>query len=124
MRCEMCPRTTMMTRPIETMKKDTVRKDHHPAPPMDAMMNGANGSNLLQEKFSIKPDDMAENHFFLYVIPKVIVLHGYGDPLLDKNIPDYVAAMTKKDCRVISAAIRQISIWIARSKRLKMAWIM
>ena len=39
---------------------------------------------------------MAENHFFLYVIPRVIVLHGYGDPLLDKNIPDYVELMTKK----------------------------
>jgi hypothetical protein len=28
-----------------------------------------------------------ENHYFLYVIPRVIVLHGYGDRCLDKNIP-------------------------------------
>ena len=26
MRCEMCPRTTMMTRPIETMQKETFEK--------------------------------------------------------------------------------------------------
>jgi hypothetical protein len=37
-----------------------------------------------------------ENHFFLYVIPKVIVLHGYGDPLLDPHIPDYVGMMTDR----------------------------
>jgi radical SAM protein with 4Fe4S-binding SPASM domain len=33
---------------------------------------------------------MSENHFFLYIIPKVIQLHGYGDPLLDRNMPEYV----------------------------------
>ena len=26
MRCEMCPRTTMMTRPVETMNKDLFKK--------------------------------------------------------------------------------------------------
>jgi hypothetical protein len=40
------------------------------------------------EHYEIDKNDMCENHFLLYVIPKVIVLHGYGDPLLDKNIPN------------------------------------
>jgi hypothetical protein len=31
------------------------------------------------------------------VIPDVIQLHGYGEPLLDKNIPEYVDILTKKD---------------------------
>ena len=47
------------------------------------------------EKYGYPKDDMSENHFFLYIIPKVIVLHGYGDPLLDKNIPNYVNYMSK-----------------------------
>jgi len=48
------------------------------------------------EKYGYPKDDMSENHYFLYVIPKVIVLHGYGDPLLDKNIPNYVASMSQR----------------------------
>ena len=39
---------------------------------------------------------MNENHYFLYVIPRVIVLHGYGDPLLDKSMPQYVKWMTER----------------------------
>ena len=94
MRCEMCPRTTMMTRPIETLKKDVFENIISQLRPWRDD-EWKRWESFVQEKFSIKPDDMAENHFFLYVIPRVIVLHGYGDPLLDKNIPDYVAAMTK-----------------------------
>jgi len=95
MRCEMCPRTTMMTRPVETMNKDLFKKIIDQLRPWtDSEWN--TWQKFVEDKFAIKPNDMAENHFFLYVIPKVIVLHGYGDPLLDKNIPDYVEWMTKK----------------------------
>jgi MoaA/NifB/PqqE/SkfB family radical SAM enzyme len=52
--------------------------------------------NFIQEKYGIKPGDMSENHFFLYIIPKVIQLHGYGDPLLDKNMALYVKLLTEK----------------------------
>jgi len=48
------------------------------------------------ETYGIAPDDPAsENHFFLYIIPKVIQLHGYGDPLLDKNLGGAIKALTK-----------------------------
>jgi len=40
--------------------------------------------------------DMSENHFFLYIIPKVIQLHGYGDPMLDPNIETYVNILTDR----------------------------
>jgi MoaA/NifB/PqqE/SkfB family radical SAM enzyme len=95
MRCEMCPRTTMMTRPIETMKKPLFEKIISQLRPWTADEWGT-WESFVEEKYKVKPDDMSENHFFLYVIPRVIVLHGYGDPLLDRNIPDYVAAMTKQ----------------------------
>ncbi len=95
MRCEMCPRTTMMTRPIETMQKDTFEKVINQLRPWSESEWSA-WEKFVLEKYEINKDDVSENHFFLYVIPKVIVLHGYGDPLLDKNIPDYVAMMTKR----------------------------
>jgi radical SAM protein with 4Fe4S-binding SPASM domain len=48
------------------------------------------------ETYGIAPDDPAsENHFFLYIIPKVIQLHGYGDPLLDKNLSGAIKALTR-----------------------------
>jgi radical SAM protein with 4Fe4S-binding SPASM domain len=95
MRCEMCPRTTMMTRPIETMQKETFGKVVNQLRPWSES-EWAAWEKFVEEKYHIKNNDVSENHFFLYVIPKVIVLHGYGDPLLDKNIPAYVELMTKK----------------------------
>jgi MoaA/NifB/PqqE/SkfB family radical SAM enzyme len=94
MRCEMCPRTTMMTRPIETMKLDTF---HHVIrqlkPWTDAQWT--TWEHFVTDKYGIGKDEMHENHFFLHVIPKVIVLHGYGDPLLDKNMPEIVRLMSE-----------------------------
>jgi wyosine [tRNA(Phe)-imidazoG37] synthetase (radical SAM superfamily) len=95
MRCEMCPRTTMMTRPIETMQKETFEKVISQLNPWSAE-KWASWEKFAAENYKIDKNDMSENHFFLYVIPKVIVLHGYGDPLLDKNIPDYVKMMTER----------------------------
>ena len=95
MRCEMCPRTTMMTRPIETMQKETFEKVVSQLRPWSAG-EWSKWEAFAAENYKINKDEMNENHFFLYVIPKVIVLHGYGDPLLDKNIPDYVKMMTER----------------------------
>lgn len=95
MRCEMCPRTTMMTRPIEALKGDVFEKIVNQLRPWNEQ-EWSKWENFVVEKYHINPDEMNENHFFLYVIPKVIVLHGYGDPLLDKNIPDYVTMMTER----------------------------
>ena len=39
---------------------------------------------------------MSENHFFLYIVPKVVVLHGYGDPLLDKHMPERIRILNQK----------------------------
>jgi radical SAM protein with 4Fe4S-binding SPASM domain len=95
MRCEMCPRTTIMTRPIETMEPELFKKIIDQQRPW-SLAEWKEWETFVTEKYQIKPDDMSENHFFLYVIPKVIVLHGYGDPLLDKQIPQYVKWMAEK----------------------------
>jgi radical SAM protein with 4Fe4S-binding SPASM domain len=95
MRCEMCPRTTMMTRPIETMKPELfTRVIDQLRPWTDA--EWSKWQDFVEEKYHVDRNDVSENHFFLHVIPQVIVLHGYGDPLLDKSIPDYVAQMTQR----------------------------
>ena len=95
MRCEMCPRTTIMTRPIETMKPELFKKVIDQLKPFSAEQL-ARWENFAATNYGIQKNDMSENHYFLYVIPRVIVLHGYGDPLLDKNMPQYVKWMTEK----------------------------
>jgi len=95
MRCEMCPRTTMMTRPVVTMKKDLFSSLIAQLRPFtDAEWN--RWVRFCELAYTIPENGMSENHFFLYVIPKVIQLHGYGDPLLDKNLPDYIRLLHQK----------------------------
>ncbi len=95
MRCEMCPRTTMMTRPIETLKPELFKKVIDQLRPWTTE-EWAHWETFVADKYGIPRDAMNENHFFLYIIPRVIVLHGYGDPLLDKGIPQDVKWMSEK----------------------------
>jgi radical SAM protein with 4Fe4S-binding SPASM domain len=95
MRCKMCPRTTMMTRPIQTISPELFKRI------IDQLKPHRNETWLkwemfAQEKYGIPSECMSENHFFLYVIPKVIQLHGYGDPLLDKNMGKYVELLSER----------------------------
>ena len=95
MRCKMCPRTTMMTRPIEDIDRDTfIKVVNQIKPHSDELWN--KWKKFCENKYGIKEDDEpSENHFFLYVISKVIQLHGYGDPLLDKYMGEYVRILTE-----------------------------
>jgi radical SAM protein with 4Fe4S-binding SPASM domain len=95
MRCEMCPRTTIMTRPIETMPAELFKKVIDQLKPFSPAQLDK-WEQFVVKNYGIQKNEMNENHYFLYVIPRVIVLHGYGDPLLDKNMPQYVKWMTDK----------------------------
>jgi len=96
MRCEMCPRTTMMTRPVETMDMDTFKKIIDQTEPFsDALLE--KWENFVEKNYHISKNDMSENHFFLYIIPKVLVLHGYGDPLLDKHMPTRIKLLSERN---------------------------
>jgi len=96
MKCEMCPRTTMMTRPIVTMDMDTFKKVIDQIEPFpDILLK--KWEDFVARNYHIPKNDMSENHFFLYVIPKVLVLHGYGDPLLDKYMPTRIKLLSKRN---------------------------
>jgi MoaA/NifB/PqqE/SkfB family radical SAM enzyme len=96
MKCKMCPRTTMMTRNIETIDKDTFVRVADQIQPF-TVDQWSEWQRFIIKEYGIAEKDMSENHFFLYVIPKIIQLHGYGDPLLDKNMPEYIRILTKKN---------------------------
>ena len=96
MRCVMCPRTTMMTRKIETMSQELFLKIAGQLNPLSDA-SWSKWEDFVEQKYQILRNGMSENHFFLHIIPKVIVLHGYGDPLLDKQMPGRVAALTDRN---------------------------
>ena len=96
MSCEMCPRTTLMTRPVETLDMETYRKVVDQIKPFSDI-RWQEWEKFVEKNYGILKNDMSENHFFLYIIPKVVVLHGYGDPLLDKKMPERVRLLTEKN---------------------------
>ncbi len=95
MRCKMCPRTSRMTRDITFLEEDIYEDIITQIKPHSSEL-WSKWEKFVTETYGIRPDDEAsENHFFLYIIPKVIQLHGYGDPLLDKNIGKVVKVLSE-----------------------------
>ena len=95
MKCKMCPRTTRMTRKIETINREVFINILNQLRPW-SKEEWSDWERFVKENYNIEKDEQSENNFFLYIIPKVIQLHGYGDPLLDKNMGEYVKLLTEK----------------------------
>ena len=96
MNCLMCPRPTDMTRPNVTMDMETFEKGITHIHPF-SNLEWYQWKNFVERFYKIKENEMSENHFFTYIIPKVLVLHGYGEPLIDKFIVDRVKRCTELD---------------------------
>jgi radical SAM protein with 4Fe4S-binding SPASM domain len=96
MRCKMCPRTTMMTRKLEDIAYDSFLKVVDQIKP-HSEKDWQTWKDYCEKKYGIAEEDAAsENHFFLYVISKVIQLHGYGDPLLDRHMDEYIRLLHER----------------------------
>ena len=86
MRCRMCPRTTRMDRKITFLESEFYEAIINQLKPHSDDL-WKQWEEFCTNTYGIAPDaPPSENHFFLHIIPKVIQLHGYGDPLLDENL--------------------------------------
>lgn len=95
MKCKMCPRTTMMTREITTLDINSFENIINQIRPYTEK-EWSSWQSFVEDNYQIARNDMSENHFFLHIIPKVVVLHGYGDPLLDKQLAKRIRMLTGK----------------------------
>jgi len=95
MKCKMCPRTTKMTRPVATMGMDLFKLIVDQLRPWQPEQ-WEDWEQFIARSYDIRPDGMSENHFYLHIIPKVIQLHGYGAPLLDKHMVDRIWYLTAR----------------------------
>lgn len=93
--CFFCPRTTLMTRPVKTMSNEVYQKVVNQLYPHNRGL-WQRWENFARKEYGIPLDEQSENAFFLYILPRVVVLHGYGDPLLDPHIQDRVGMLTDR----------------------------
>jgi len=94
--CSFCPRTTLMTRPVKTMNTKVFENIVDQIEPHSREL-WFDWVQFAQRNYNVPLDEQSENAFFLYILTKSIVLHGYGDPLLDPHIPEYIALLSRKN---------------------------
>jgi len=94
MRCRMCPRTTRMDRDITFLENEFYQSVIAQLKPHSTEL-WKKWEDFCEKTYGIAADaSPSENHFFLHIIPRVIQLHGYGDPLLDKNLGNVIQMLS------------------------------
>lgn len=90
--CSFCPRR-LMTRPVQDMDMGVFENVISQIRPW----TDGEWTKWLKyiEKYDV-PAGMSENDFFLHVIPKVITLHGYGEPLSDSLLLPRIRMLNDK----------------------------
>lgn len=96
MRCVFCPRTTKMTRNIEHLDMSLYKKIVAQLRPWN-QVEWQSWLDFTAREYHIHEQDMDQNHFFLHIIPQVIVLHGFGDPLLDAKLAQRIELLSEKN---------------------------
>jgi len=95
MTCIMCPRTELMTRKNIWIEDDTFLKvinqiEPHSKQSLDKFWD------FVESKYGSNEDEPSENNFYFRVVSRCAILHGYGEPLLDKKIIDRVKACAQR----------------------------
>lgn len=96
MTCKMCPRTRLMTRKIETINNSIFEKVIDQLKPFSDK-DWQKWQDFVESYYQIPRDEVSENHFLRHILPKVIVMHGYGEPLLDKNIAEKIKMLSDRN---------------------------
>lgn len=95
MRCVMCPRTELMTRKniwIDDEMFENVLDQMRPHSDEDLKAFW----DFVHGRYDMDEETRTENGFYFHVSSRCVTLHGYGEPLLDKNIIRRVSACTER----------------------------
>ncbi|MBO68608.1 MAG: hypothetical protein CL398_09890 [Acidiferrobacteraceae bacterium] len=96
MTCVMCPRTTLMTRENQWIDPEVFEKVLDQIQPHDPIdLEGF--WNFIEENYGITFEIPSENSFYFYVVSRCVILHGFGEPMVDKNIVDRIQACTNRN---------------------------
>ena len=106
MKCVMCPRTMFMTRKNIWIDDDMFKNilnsvKVHNSKDLDKFWK------WLTEDFKQDPKEISENGFYFSIVSKHLVLHGFGEPFLDKKLVERVKMCTEKKFQLIFHVPRQ-----------------
>ena len=96
MKCIMCPRTTLMTRKNIWIEDDTFLKIINQIQPY-SNQDLEKFWNFVETEYGLTGNEPNENTFYFHVVSRCVILHGYGEPLLDKKIIERIKACSKRD---------------------------
>lgn len=95
MKCKMCPRTSLMTRNLMSMEDKVFEKVAREIEPYSEE-ELAHWTSFVGDYINILADEQNENHFYFYIVSKSVILHGYGEPLLDPKIAERVRTLSAR----------------------------
>ena len=95
MKCVMCPRTIFMERKNiwindELFDKLTDHIDIYPEEKVEKFFS------WVEKDYKQSISEQSENGFYFSVVSRHLVLHGFGEPFLDKNLLKRIELCTKK----------------------------
>lgn len=95
MKCVMCPRTTKMERKLGFMDTDTFQAIvDQLSPHEDAKWQ--DWIQLVEKDFMVNSKAYTEDYFYFMICAQTLILHGFGEPILDKTLPEKIAIAAKK----------------------------
>ena len=95
MKCVMCPRTTLMTRKNIWIEDDTFLKIINQIQPY-SNQDLEKFWDFIESEYGLTGDEPNENAFYFHVVSRCVILHGYGEPLLDKNIIERIKVCSER----------------------------
>lgn len=96
MKCIMCPRTTLMTRKNIWIEDDTFRKIIGQIKP-HSNQDLTKFWDFIENEYGLTGNEPNEDTFYFRVVSRCVILHGYGEPLLDKNIIERIKVCSEQD---------------------------
>jgi len=95
MKCVMCPRTIFMERKNiwindELFDKLTDHIDIYPEEKVEKFFD------WVEKDYKQSISEQSENGFYFSIVSRHLVLHGFGEPFLDKNLLKRIELCTKK----------------------------
>lgn len=96
MRCIMCPRTTQMTRKIQTMNDEDFEEIISQLKP-HTKEEFEEFIKFIYDEYGIDKTTRSENAFYFFTSSRCLTLHGFGEPLIDPNIIKRIKACKQKN---------------------------
>jgi radical SAM protein with 4Fe4S-binding SPASM domain len=93
--CVMCPRTELMTRKLGHMEEEVyaniiAQLEPHPS------KEWQNWLDYVEEDGLANSLAYSEDYFYYMICSKTVVMHGFGEPVMDKKLPERIRLATSK----------------------------